>query len=501
MCTGLQKAKHRVKRGMGVHSLMRLVQKHGYQALSAATIDEYRGTTLAIDANICVYKAMAKRPLYRGRHIVRLLRLAAWMRRRQINAVFVFDGHDPLQVKQKTLGTRRERKRRNLVRYTDTRRGIVVLERMLQFEPLLLDLLHLVLASARNQIDRNNGARSPTKVTNADVQRQRDRLVDVVQRMADDIVCCYLPRQIADAYCHRLLSRERCDAPNRHRFDILRCVRCVLQRVSVMCLNKNVWFFIDQMQRESWDDYCLRIGLLLQVIETNSCQASAAAFTEPLCIGIRCSGTPQNSLVATVNRIWQAVANREHSTERQGKSRCVLPMLFCVYRDNTPVSSAAFDEQTTYESHTATHRARCVAPTSHDDMQRVEMRLRIETALLKQHLFPGASIDACDAAQEGTEESAGQLSAQNSSLAQCSVHETLTLSQSLHEADNALLCATPSTMLRHSTPSLDDTAAAVVRQITVNARSVDKAQRRHRSTARDTPKRDNVEQVVDQRQS
>lgn len=110
---------------------MRLIYENASQAVSEARVADYRKKRIAIDANIYVYKSMAQRPFYNGRHIVRMLRLARWLRRRQIEPLFVFDNQQTtLRAKERERNARRARKRRNAAVHRDVLLAIETLKRV-----------------------------------------------------------------------------------------------------------------------------------------------------------------------------------------------------------------------------------------------------------------------------------------------------------------------------------------------------------------------------------
>ena len=243
-----------IRIGMGVHNLMRLIYENARHAVSDACVETYRHCRIAIDANIYVYKCMAQRPFYHGRHIVRMLRLARWLRRRDIEPIFVFDNQSAtLGAKLTERFERRARKRRNLARHNDVLAAI--------------DILHH-LRKRCVHIERL------AQHTFVDEQRKKD-VADALLFVLEDAERAFLPRQIVQSCANCLCAGVPAHARvrNRQLVPLHALLRC-----TTLFASESDWIDIDIAQAKSAAERQKILSTFRSI-----CQAAHLPACEALC--------------------------------------------------------------------------------------------------------------------------------------------------------------------------------------------------------------------------
>lgn len=353
---------------MGVSNFMRLVQRHGDACIDRARVKDFYKKCVAIDANIYVYKSMAARPLFEGRHVVRMLRLAAWFKRRDIEPIFVFDGQRPLTAKSDELQIRRERKRRTIDRYDDVKQGVSVLknvqERWIHLERLLKCLF---LGTKPNNIGSDT-----IEMTN------------MLVRLLEDAECTYLPKSLVQTLVSGLELDNTHDNfnlgdtnPNTFHLSVKRVLECVT-------LPK---------QDLSWIDIDVSLWTISQVewtIEQLCKNVFAFHFfvgASPTIIALRLSKMHITlPMVQSINTMCDLVIN---DPEYRSANPALLVVLFSVEYDG-----ANKDGQHIDQVHTHTRSSmkcalqktivRCVAPSTTGVFDAMDTRLRLASALQNQ---------------------------------------------------------------------------------------------------------------------
>lgn len=114
---------------MGIRDLSRCIERYARGATRPIRVRDVRGKRFAVDANIFMYRFMAAKPIYEGRHVERFRRFVDWMRLHGIEPIFVFDGDSP-EEKMRELKARREQKKKATTHLRDLQQGVVVLQHL-----------------------------------------------------------------------------------------------------------------------------------------------------------------------------------------------------------------------------------------------------------------------------------------------------------------------------------------------------------------------------------
>lgn len=211
----LQRITHTTQPGaqytaMGIRDLSKLIDRYARKSSRPVTLADARGTRWAVDANIFMYRFMAAKPHYEGRHVERFRKFVLWMQACGIEPLFVFDGDSP-EEKKRELKTRREQKKKATSNLRDLQQGVVVLHhldwRWVQLETVLRAVALLCTDNVGTAEKNSSREREHSEHCDGNVNKDAsfvfDALFQLIAEVLEWATETYLPTRLMQEHVDR----------------------------------------------------------------------------------------------------------------------------------------------------------------------------------------------------------------------------------------------------------------------------------------------------------